>query len=75
MTTNLWLWGFTDSAETWNGRFAMIGFISVVLIELLSGQQLLHLAGIMHRKLKKVLVKIKLQELFLIDKELVQRSH
>jgi hypothetical protein len=25
---NAWLWGFTPQAELWNGRLAMIGFIS-----------------------------------------------
>lgn len=42
-----WLWGFTDSAETWNGRFAMIGFILVIVIEVITGQGLLYLIGIM----------------------------
>nr|YP_009027639.1 hypothetical chloroplast RF17 [Neoporphyra perforata]AGV01116.1 hypothetical chloroplast RF17 [Neoporphyra perforata]AHB35133.1 hypothetical chloroplast RF17 [Neoporphyra perforata]AHB35341.1 hypothetical chloroplast RF17 [Neoporphyra perforata]AIA19504.1 hypothetical chloroplast RF17 [Neoporphyra perforata]AIA19713.1 hypothetical chloroplast RF17 [Neoporphyra perforata] len=47
MKKNFWLWGFTDSAETWNGRFAMIGFIAVVAIEVIKGQGLLYLIGIM----------------------------
>ena len=36
-----WSWGFTQSAETWNGRLAMIGFVSAVVTELLVGQGLL----------------------------------
>nr|YP_010338426.1 CAB/ELIP/HLIP superfamily protein [Bangia atropurpurea]UNJ18376.1 CAB/ELIP/HLIP superfamily protein [Bangia atropurpurea] len=47
MKKNLWLWGFTESAETWNGRFAMIGFIAVISIELITGQGLLYLARLM----------------------------
>lgn len=37
-----WYWGFAPSAEVWNGRLAMIGFLSVILIELLTGQGVLH---------------------------------
>jgi Chlorophyll A-B binding protein len=44
---NAWLWGFTPQAETWNGRWAMIGFISAILIESFSGQGLLHFWGIL----------------------------
>jgi hypothetical protein len=39
---NAWIWGFTFQSEVWNGRLAMIGFISAVLIELFSGQGVLH---------------------------------
>ncbi|PSB22873.1 high light inducible protein [filamentous cyanobacterium CCP1] len=39
---NAWRWGFTPQAEVWNGRLAMIGFVSAVLIELLSSQGVLH---------------------------------
>lgn len=41
-TRNGWVWGFTPQAESWNGRFAMIGFASVLLIEAFSGQGTLH---------------------------------
>nr|AIA21383.1 hypothetical chloroplast RF17 [Pyropia kanakaensis] len=47
MKKTLWLWGFTDNAETWNGRFAMIGFIAAILIEVITGQGILYLIGIM----------------------------
>ena len=30
-------WGFTSQSENWNGRLAMIGFLSIVLIEVFSG--------------------------------------
>nr|BED43140.1 Ycf17 protein [Pyropia sp. Myanmar_A]BED43337.1 Ycf17 protein [Pyropia sp. Myanmar_B]BED43534.1 Ycf17 protein [Pyropia sp. Myanmar_C] len=46
MKKNTWLWGFTDSAEMWNGRFAMIGFMTVVFIESTTGQGLLYLLGV-----------------------------
>lgn len=39
---NAWRWGFTPQAEIWNGRLAMIGFVSAVLIELSSHQSMLH---------------------------------
>lgn len=29
--------GFTPNSEIWNGRFAMLGFVTILLIELLSG--------------------------------------
>lgn len=39
--------GFTPQSENWNGRLAMIGFLSVVLIEALTGQGFLHFWGIL----------------------------
>lgn len=42
-----WRFGFVPSAEIWNGRLAMIGFLSAVLIEIFSGQGVLHFWGIM----------------------------
>lgn len=43
----VWFWGFTPQAESWNGRLAMIGFSSVVLVELFSGQGILHFWNLM----------------------------
>ncbi|MHC5611085.1 MAG: high light inducible protein [Nostoc sp.] len=40
-------WGFTPQSENWNGRFAMIGFLSVVLLEAFSGKGILHFWGIL----------------------------
>lgn len=31
-------WGFTDQAERWNGRLAMLGFVIALATELLTGQ-------------------------------------
>jgi hypothetical protein len=31
-------WGFTDRAERWNGRLAMLGFVIAVATEFLTGQ-------------------------------------
>jgi hypothetical protein len=42
---NAWKWGFTVEAENWNGRIAMLGFGAALLIELISGEGLLHLAN------------------------------
>ena len=41
-----WQWGLTTTAEKWNGRLAMVGFIAL-LVELISGQGLLHFVGIL----------------------------
>ncbi len=41
-----WEWGLTSSAEVWNGRIAMLGFIALV-IELITGHGLLHMIGIL----------------------------
>jgi protoporphyrin/coproporphyrin ferrochelatase len=41
-----WEWGLTTTAEVWNGRLAMLGFIALI-IELLSGQGPLHFVGLL----------------------------
>ncbi len=41
-----WEWGLTTAAEVWNGRFAMLGFIAL-MIELISGRGPLHFVGIL----------------------------
>ncbi|WP_035994754.1 hypothetical protein [Leptolyngbya sp. KIOST-1] len=35
-------WGFTPTAESLNGRLAMLGFAFAIAIEALSGQGVLH---------------------------------
>jgi len=39
--------GFTDFAETWNGRLAMLGFAIGLGTELLTGQGILSQLGLM----------------------------
>jgi len=39
--------GFTQFAETWNGRLAMLGFIIGVATEFLTGQGILSQLGLM----------------------------
>ena len=41
-----WEWGITTSAEVWNGRVAMLGFIAL-MIEILTGHGLLHAVGLL----------------------------
>jgi protoporphyrin/coproporphyrin ferrochelatase len=41
-----WEWGMTTSAEVWNGRIAMLGFIAL-MIELVTGHGLLHMIGLL----------------------------
>ena len=38
--------GWSSYAERINGRFAMLGFVAVLLIETLSGDNFLHWAGL-----------------------------
>lgn len=38
--------GWSAYAERINGRFAMLGFVAVLLIEVLSGDTFLHWAGL-----------------------------
>lgn len=42
----LWEWGMTTSAEVWNGRIAMLGFLAL-MIELITGHGLLHMVGLL----------------------------
>ena len=39
---NALIFGFTPQAEIWNGRLAMIGFVSILLIESFAHQGILH---------------------------------
>jgi len=39
--------GFTQFAETWNGRLAMIGFVVGLATEFLTGQGILSQLGLM----------------------------
>lgn len=39
--------GFTQFAETWNGRLAMIGFVSALILELVTGKGVLTQFGIL----------------------------
>ncbi|MEH2179644.1 ferrochelatase [Nostoc sp.] len=41
-----WEWGLTTSAEVWNGRIAMLGFIALI-VELITGHGFLHMIGIL----------------------------
>lgn len=38
--------GFTDYAENLHGRLAMLGFISLLIWELITGQGILHFWGL-----------------------------
>ena len=39
--------GFTEFAETWNGRLAMLGFVIGVATELMTGHGILSQLGLM----------------------------
>lgn len=42
-----WKYGFTPSAEIWNGRLAMFGIVAAILVNLLTGQGTLHFLGLL----------------------------
>lgn len=37
----MWQWGWTKSAETWNGRLAMIALLVIVMLEVTTGQSIM----------------------------------
>ena len=39
--------GFTEFAETWNGRLAMLGFVAAIINELVTGKGILAQVGLM----------------------------
>lgn len=39
--------GFTEFAETWNGRLAMLGFVGAMVAEYVTGQGILAQLGLM----------------------------
>ena len=45
--TKMYNFGWSSYSEKTNGRFAMIGFLSIILIELFSKQSFLKWAGIL----------------------------
>jgi len=45
---NKYVFGWGQYAETTNGRFAMIGFAAIILIEIISKKSFLDWAGIIH---------------------------
>ena len=46
-TNDVPAFGWSGYAERVNGRFAMVGFAAVLLIEVLSGDTFLHWAGLL----------------------------
>ena len=42
----VWEWGWTRSAETWNGRAAMLAVLVLLVLEVTTGQGFLHQWGI-----------------------------
>lgn len=46
-TSDVPAFGWSGYAERVNGRFAMVGFVAVLLIEVLSGDTFLHWAGLL----------------------------
>ena len=46
-TTDVPAFGWSGYAERVNGRFAMVGFAAVLLIEAISGDTFLHWAGLL----------------------------
>ncbi|MGV0023441.1 chlorophyll a/b-binding protein [Phormidesmis priestleyi] len=42
-----WKWGFTPSAEIWNGRLAMFGIVAAIVVDLATGNGTLHFLGLL----------------------------
>ncbi|CAM6107323.1 unnamed protein product [Calypogeia fissa] len=42
----VWEWGWTKSAETWNGRVAMLAVVALLVLEVSTGKGVLHQWGI-----------------------------
>ncbi len=47
MTEEQGKFGFTDFAENWNGRLAMLGFVIGIATEVITGQGILSQLGLM----------------------------
>nr|QVY58051.1 CAB/ELIP/HLIP superfamily protein [Betaphycus gelatinus] len=45
--SNKWIWGFSEEAESWNGRLAMIAFCIIIIIELMYSCSILGILGIL----------------------------
>nr|YP_010728886.1 CAB/ELIP/HLIP superfamily protein [Lithothamnion corallioides]WEA77112.1 CAB/ELIP/HLIP superfamily protein [Lithothamnion corallioides] len=45
---NQWIWGFTYGAENWNGRLAMLSFVSIFLFELLTSRPIVLFVDFLH---------------------------
>lgn len=45
LSRNKWIWGFTFGAENWNGRLAMLAFVIVFFLELLTSKSIILLLG------------------------------
>lgn len=43
----VWEWGWTKSAETWNGRAAMLAVLVLLVLEVTTGEGFLHQWGIL----------------------------
>ncbi|KAL2926232.1 Ferrochelatase-2 chloroplastic [Bienertia sinuspersici] len=43
----MWEWGWTKSAETWNGRAAMLAVVALLVLEVTTGHGFLHQWGIL----------------------------
>ncbi|KAF8653142.1 hypothetical protein HU200_062587 [Digitaria exilis] len=43
----VWEWGWTKSAETWNGRAAMLAVLTLLVLEVTTGEGFLHQWGIL----------------------------
>lgn len=42
---NQWIWGFTYGAENWNGRLAMLAFVTIFLFEVFTSESIVLFMG------------------------------
>lgn len=43
---NQWIWGFSEGAENWNGRLAMISFIFIFVVEMFFSISIIYILGL-----------------------------
>ena len=46
ISKNQWVWGFSQGAEKWNGRLAMLAFSLILIFELVTSLSVLYILAL-----------------------------
>lgn len=46
ISKNQWVWGFSQAAEKWNGRLAMLAFIVIIVFEVVTSLSILYILAL-----------------------------
>lgn len=46
MSKNQWVWGFSQEAEKWNGRLAMLAFSIIIIFEFWTSLSIVHVLAL-----------------------------